>query len=91
MAAKKKSLEDIVIAETTRAIAELKSGEKKTGRPRLNDYDQDKKLTLRVPDDTHRLLQLAAFLEKEPMGKIAIDALNAYLAKYAEKKNLLEG
>lgn len=58
---------------------------KKTGRPKLNPYDQDKKLTFRVPADIHRQLRFASVDQEKPMVEIVVDALIRHLKKYEGK------
>jgi hypothetical protein len=55
---------------------------KKTGRPKKNPFDEDKKLTIRVPGNIHRQLRFAAVDLDKPMVEIVVDALIKHLKSY---------
>lgn len=57
----------------------------KTGRPRLNPYPAEKKITMLIPADVHRLLRLASADTGKPMTAIAVEALKKYLKSYEGK------
>lgn len=55
------------------------------GRPRLNPHAQDKKLTIRIPEELHRQLRMASADQGKPMTEISVDALIRHLAAYKGK------
>jgi hypothetical protein len=57
----------------------------KTGRPKLNPYPAEKKITMLIPADVHRQLRLASADTGKPMTEIAIDSLKKYLRSYEGK------
>lgn len=63
------------------------TGKKKKilGRPRLNPYAQDQKITTRVPKEIHRQLRIASAMTGKPMGELIVDALAIHLKGYADK------
>ena len=63
---------------------------KKIGRPPQHFLPQDHKLTVRIPDETHRLLQFAVYQEQRPMVSIVVDALADYLQKHAADQKKIE-
>jgi predicted HicB family RNase H-like nuclease len=68
------------------SIDSLTGQKKKTlGRPKLNPYAQEQKITTRVPKDIHRQLRIASAMTGKPMGELIVDALATHLKKYANK------
>ena len=58
---------------------------KKIGRPKQNPYDEDKKLTFRVPKGLHKQLRYASVYQDKPMVEIVVDALVKHLKVYEDK------
>jgi len=61
--------------------AAIKPTAKATGRPKLNPYAEEKKLTIRIPEDLHKKLRHASVDLNKPMVEITVDALIDYLEK----------
>ena len=63
------------------------TGKKKKplGRPKLNPYAQEQKITTRVPKEIHRQLRIASAMTGKPMGELIVEALAIHLKKYADK------
>ena len=58
------------------------TSDKKTGRPKKNPFDEDKKLTIRVSGSIHRQLRFASVDLDKPMVEIVVDALIKHLKNY---------
>lgn len=58
---------------------------KKLGRPRLNPYAQEQKITTRVPKEIHRQLRIASAVTGKPMGELIVDALTIHLEQFNNK------
>lgn len=55
---------------------------KKLGRPKLNPYEDGKRLTIRLPEEVHIQLKIASAHSGKPMTEIAVDGLIKELKKY---------
>lgn len=51
----------------------------KTGRPKLNPYATEKKITFLIPEKTHRKLRVVAARTGKPMTELVVEALNGLL------------
>ena len=72
--------------EELESIDSLTGKKKKSlGRPKLNPYAQEQKITTRVPKDIHRQLRIASAMTGKPMGELIVDALAVHLKGYASK------
>ena len=60
------------------------SPKKQLGRPKKNPYAEEKKLTIRMPENLHRQLRFASADTGKPMVEIAVDALIRYLVEYEQ-------
>lgn len=66
------------------ATPRKKKGKSTGGRPRLNPHAQDKKLTIRIPEELHRQLRMVSADLGKPMTEISVDALIKHLATYTK-------
>lgn len=86
MTQKKDNIFSDMKMEELESIDSLTGKKKKTlGRPKLNPYAQEQKITTRVPKEIHRQLRIASAMTGKPMGEIIVDALAIHLKKYANK------
>ncbi len=86
MKEKKSSVFAEMNMEELDAIDSLTGKKKKNlGRPKLNPYAQEQKITTRVPKEIHRQLRIASAMTGKPMGELIVDALAIHLKSYAEK------
>jgi hypothetical protein len=84
MKAKKGSLLDNIGA-VINSGAKLHQPQKAMGRPKLNPYLTEKKITTFIPADVHRQLRLASADKGKPMVEIVVDALKSHLKSYEGK------
>jgi len=84
MVAKKGSLLDnigSVINSRVKSPEQARS----VGRPKLNPYATEKKITAFIPEEVHRQLRLASADQGRPMVEIVVEALKGHLKKYEGK------
>jgi hypothetical protein len=67
------------------AVLTGKKEQRSLGRPKLNPYAQEQKITTRVPKEIHRQLRIASAMTGKPMGELIVDALAFHLKEYANK------
>lgn len=84
MVAKKGSLLDN-IGSVINSDIKLQQRQKTMGRPKLNPYLAEKKITTFIPADVHRQLRLASADKGKPMVEIVVDALKSHLKSYEGK------
>jgi hypothetical protein len=84
MAVKKGSLLDN-IGSVINSDVKLPQRQKAMGRPKLNPYLTEKKITTFIPADVHRQLRLASADKGKPMVEIVVDALKSHLKSYEGK------
>jgi hypothetical protein len=84
MAGKKGSLLDN-IGSVIDSDIKLQQRQKSMGRPKLNPYLTEKKITTFIPADVHRQLRLASADKGKPMVEIVVDALKSHLKSYEGK------
>ena len=58
---------------------------KKIGRPKLNPYADEKKITVMIPEKIHRQLRIAAAETGRPMVEIVVEALIKHLKPYQDR------
>jgi|GEM_PF-1202554 len=86
MAEKKKSVFADMRMDELESIDSLTGKKKKRlGRPKLNPYAQEQKITTRVPKEIHRQLRIASAMTGKPMGELIVEALAIHLKRYADK------
>ncbi len=56
-----------------------KQTQKKAGRPKVNIYPTETKLTVSLPKDIHKNLKLKAVEMERPMAEVIVTALKQYL------------
>ncbi len=86
MVKKKTSIfENMKMAELDTIDSFTGTKKKNLGRPRLNPYAQEQKITTRVPKEIHRKLRIASAMTGKPMGELIVDALKAHLEGYTDQ------
>lgn len=84
MVAKKGSLLDNIGSVINNDVM-LHQSQKAIGRPKLNPYLTEKKITAFIPAEVHRQLRLASADRGKPMVEIVVDALKSHLKSYEGK------
>lgn len=84
MKAKKGSLLDNIGSVINNEV-KLQQKNRAMGRPKLNPYLTEKKITTFIPADVHRQLRLASADKGKPMVEIVVDALKSHLKSYEGK------